>query len=190
LRCPERIESTTVEPDAVVGQNVRDFLPTGRDGPALCSLMNELQMVLHEHPINERRQRRGQPPINSLWLWGIGSAESQPTAVLPPLCCDDPWLSGLWRLHGASAAGIDQVLTSLERPVAGQWVAACRPDAADDHAALAAADHGLLAAAAAAVAAGRCSNLRVLAGEAELDLDALSRWRFWRRRVPMASFDA
>ncbi|MSQ52165.1 MAG: hypothetical protein EXR28_09770 [Betaproteobacteria bacterium] len=36
------------------------------------SLMNEMQMLLHEHPVNEARETRGEAPINGVWLWGAG----------------------------------------------------------------------------------------------------------------------
>ena len=40
------------------GHNVHDFMPAGRDGARVRSLMNEMQMLLHEHPVNERREQR------------------------------------------------------------------------------------------------------------------------------------
>jgi hypothetical protein len=33
-------------------------------------LLNEIQMVWHEHPVNIARAERGEVPINSLWLFG------------------------------------------------------------------------------------------------------------------------
>lgn len=35
-------------------------------------LLNETQVVLHDHPVNRERARRGVPQVNSLWLWGAG----------------------------------------------------------------------------------------------------------------------
>jgi hypothetical protein len=32
--------------------------------------LNEVQMFLHLHPVNEQRAAQGKPAINSLWLWG------------------------------------------------------------------------------------------------------------------------
>ena len=32
----------------------------------------EIQMSLHQHPVNEAREQRGLPAINHLWLWGEG----------------------------------------------------------------------------------------------------------------------
>jgi hypothetical protein len=38
------------------------------------ALLNEVQMLLHAHPVNEAREARGELAINSLRLWGAGRA--------------------------------------------------------------------------------------------------------------------
>ena len=190
LQCLEHVECTSFAPEAVVGRNIWEFMPGGRDGPAVRSLMNELQMLLHEHPVNDERQRRGRPTINSLWLWGFGAITLPATCALPALSTDDAWLAGLWRLHGGACTDVSEAGRLLARPQPGQLVAICRPAGGDPHAALAAADGGILAAARAAVAAGQGANLRILTGDAAFELDARSRWRFWRRPAPMASLRA
>jgi hypothetical protein len=43
-------------------------------------LLNEIQMVWHEHPVNLARAERGEVPINSLWLFG-GAKGWSPTQV-------------------------------------------------------------------------------------------------------------
>ena len=53
-------------------RNLRECLPGGRDAVRVRALVNELQMLLHEHPVNERRAARGLPAVNSVWLWGAG----------------------------------------------------------------------------------------------------------------------
>lgn len=45
------------------------------DGPAARrwrALFTEAQIVLHNHPWNQRRSAAGLKPVNSLWLWGGG----------------------------------------------------------------------------------------------------------------------
>lgn len=34
---------------------------------------NEIQMLLHDHPVNQAREVAGTVPINGLWLWGGGA---------------------------------------------------------------------------------------------------------------------
>jgi hypothetical protein len=152
--------------------------------------MNEIQMLLHEHPVNDVRQRRGRPVINSLWFWGFGAITPPASCSLPALSTDDAWLTGLWRLHGGACTELSEAGRLLARPQSGQLVAMCCPAGGDPQAALAAADGGILAAARAAVAAGQGANLRVLTGDAIYELDSRSRWRFWRRPVPMAGIRA
>ena len=44
------------------------FLPQGADLKTWQTLLTELQMLLHSHPVNAARAQRGTPPINSFWL--------------------------------------------------------------------------------------------------------------------------
>ena len=39
-------------------------------------LQNEVQMLLHNHPINAGREARGALPVNSFWLSGCGAAQT------------------------------------------------------------------------------------------------------------------
>src|SRR5882672_403324 len=38
------------------------------------ALLTEMQMLLHAHAVNEEREARGEPVVNSVWLWGAGRA--------------------------------------------------------------------------------------------------------------------
>jgi hypothetical protein len=63
-------------------------------------LLTEIQMVLHAHPVNEAREARGEPAVNSVWLWGGGRA---PRARAPwqSVAADDPAVIGAARLANA-----------------------------------------------------------------------------------------
>jgi len=56
----------------IAGTNINNFLPSGEDKAIWHNRFNEIQMLLHEHPINQARQDRGELAINSLWFWGGG----------------------------------------------------------------------------------------------------------------------
>jgi hypothetical protein len=58
----------------VIGGDVRRVLPSGTDAPRWHQLFNEIQMLLHAHPLNEAREARGEATINSVWFWGGGNA--------------------------------------------------------------------------------------------------------------------
>jgi hypothetical protein len=70
---------------AVAGRDVNAHLPTGPAAMRWHSLLNELQMLLHAQAVNDEREARGEPAVNSVWLWGAGSAR------LPALSA--PWHS-------------------------------------------------------------------------------------------------
>jgi hypothetical protein len=56
-----------------IGHDVDRMLPEGEDRLAWHRIFNEVQMLLHAHPINEEREQRGALPINSLWFSGGGT---------------------------------------------------------------------------------------------------------------------
>lgn len=56
----------------VLGRDVRGALPAGDEAVRWHQLSNEIQMLLHAHPLNDSRESRGEPAINSLWFWGGG----------------------------------------------------------------------------------------------------------------------
>ncbi|MDH5181471.1 MAG: hypothetical protein OEZ39_13530 [Gammaproteobacteria bacterium] len=62
---------TTVMHEAM-GRHMGHCLPVGDDASYWRSVMNEVQMLLHEHPVNQAREAAGQLPVNSVWLWGEG----------------------------------------------------------------------------------------------------------------------
>lgn len=56
----------------VAGHDVKPYLPEGADALQWRGVFNEAQMLLHAHPINETREERGEPAVNSVWFWGGG----------------------------------------------------------------------------------------------------------------------
>ncbi len=56
----------------VMGKNIYATLPTGEEQSYWQSLFNEIQMLLHSHPVNEQREVQQQFLVNSLWFWGAG----------------------------------------------------------------------------------------------------------------------
>ena len=97
-------------PEQALGENLLQHLPQGPEGRFWRVLQNELQVSLHQHPLNARRRAAGRPPINSLWLWGPGTLPSRVDTSLEGVLSDDPLLRAL-----ASKAGVAQHV----RPPAG-----------------------------------------------------------------------
>lgn len=72
LRYAEAPQLTTTPLSLAVGCDIDPLLPQGPDAMRFRAELNELQMLLHEHPVNLAREARGALPVNSLWLWGGG----------------------------------------------------------------------------------------------------------------------
>jgi hypothetical protein len=73
LRSPCLDEVLTVDPARVLGGSISEVLPPASKAPALRRLTAEVEMWLHEHPVNQRRGQQGRLPISTLWLWGGGA---------------------------------------------------------------------------------------------------------------------
>jgi hypothetical protein len=183
-------------PIELAGANIDPHLPPKPWHP----LLTEIQMALYEHPVNTARERRGDPVINSVWLWGAGK---------PPQAANGPWQS--------VSAG-DSVASGLARSAgirhrapgagAGEWLGRAPEDgrhlvvldelrgvhALGDLDALArrlrALEANWFAPLLAALKAGRIGMLTIHVPDAAASFEAVrgDLHRFWRRPRPLAAY--
>lgn len=73
LESTNEIEVLTEHPMFIAGESMRQFLPRGRDARMIERWMNELQMLLFNHPVNPARQANRLPAINVVWLHSFSS---------------------------------------------------------------------------------------------------------------------
>jgi hypothetical protein len=73
----------------IAGTNINNLLPSGKDKTIWHNRFNEIQMLLHEHPINQSRQDRGELAINSLWFWGGGNMPQSATSAYTQIWSKD-----------------------------------------------------------------------------------------------------
>jgi hypothetical protein len=64
------------------------------------ALVNEVQMLLHAHPLNEAREARGELAINSVRFWGAGRAPRRAQCRWQSVAAADPAVRGAARLAG------------------------------------------------------------------------------------------
>ncbi|MHB1188375.1 hypothetical protein [Thiobacillus sp.] len=83
LQFPEAPHLTTTPLSVAVGCDIDPLLPQGGDAIRFRTQLNELQMLLHDHPVNQAREARGELPVNSLWLWGGGCQPAARTTPIP-----------------------------------------------------------------------------------------------------------
>jgi len=93
--------------DRIVQRHIEPWLPEAR---RLRGLQNEVQMLLHRHPINESRSME----MNSVWISGCGSStQALPAQVRVDGRLRDPLLMGDWAAWMAAWAALDAELPAL-----------------------------------------------------------------------------
>ena len=90
----KQFEAPTYYPHilSVLGKTANPFIEQSRQNLPWYKLLNEMQMFMHQHPVNQQRLQRGLVPINSLWFWGAGRRLQAPDSNLAWFC-DDPILN-------------------------------------------------------------------------------------------------
>lgn len=71
----------TTPPTQAMQEDINRVQASGKDGSRWRQILNEIQMLLHAHPVNETRMASAQPPVNSVWLWGGGELQIGPTML-------------------------------------------------------------------------------------------------------------
>jgi hypothetical protein len=77
---PADIETTP--PDAARGRKLIASVPRGREAGTWKRWQNEIEMLLHEHPVNVAREADSRAPANAVWFSGGG--RSADVGTLPP----------------------------------------------------------------------------------------------------------
>jgi hypothetical protein len=88
------------------GRDVQPFLPSGEDALGWHRVFNEAQMLLHGHPVNTAREARGEPIVNSVWLWGGGTRAAVPGKPFSAVWSDDASAVAIAAAAGTHAAGV------------------------------------------------------------------------------------
>ena len=116
--------------DQVQGRNIDWWMPHDTQEQGIAKrwrkLQNEIQMLWHIDSINEERQAKGLPSINSIWISGIGKLND---VKVPPVLAQankiygqHPLLSGLAKFCGipsnpsASIENLDSAFAWLDNP--------------------------------------------------------------------------
>lgn len=68
------------------------------------TLLTEAQVILHNHPWNERRMAAGRAPVNSLWFWGGGALPDHVSTQVARVLGGDPLLRALALQAGVQRA--------------------------------------------------------------------------------------
>lgn len=180
---------------AASGRQLGSLMP---ESPRFSRLMNELQMLLHDHPVNRAREARRQPTANGLWLWGGGALAAPAATRIERLGADDPLARGMARHLGlisepAPATLADwppgpgrQALILLEHLLAPTLI----EDSEAWRDAMARLERDWFAPLAAALgkSIARLDLISPTAfGVLHWEIRASDRWKLWRRTPPLAA---
>lgn len=73
------IQERLSPPNELIGEGIRQFMPEGKEVRDLIFVMNQTQIILHNHPYNKKRTQEQKDAVNSIWLWGNGESPSLPS---------------------------------------------------------------------------------------------------------------
>ncbi|PHY06545.1 MAG: hypothetical protein CK528_08710 [Alcaligenaceae bacterium] len=127
----------SLTPAAMAEMRLSDWWPQEDSLREWRRLLNEIQMVWHEHPVNLARAERGEVPINSLWLFGgaqgwspaktapqdqaqreaLPTPQSQAGALLSAPTYEGlhiPYLQGDWAAWIAALPALSEYLSTLD----------------------------------------------------------------------------
>ena len=68
-------------PKLALNKDIDAFLPIGEGAIKWASFTNEVQMLLFEHPVNQAREAKNLPTVNSIWCYGGGDAKASEASI-------------------------------------------------------------------------------------------------------------
>jgi|GEM_PF-6212392 len=103
------------------GQDVQALMQTQPWPAPLGRLHMEMQMLFYTHPINDERAEQGLPPVNSLWVHGLG----EPHLALPDRLPDVHRWEGTAEGLAATEAALQSAWAQAQAAQTPLWVHAC-----------------------------------------------------------------
>jgi len=178
LRCPPGAQLPEFSPpEAALGDDVGRHLPEGDAGRRWRHLLNEAQVILHNHPVNAARARNGSIPVNSVWIWGGGKLPDWARTTYSAVASDDDVARALARLANVTTDPLDPRVIDRTRPDDAHLLvdlAALRDPSVLDLDWFRRVEHALVA--------RKLRALHLCFGSGEhYCYRRMHRWRFWRR---------
>jgi hypothetical protein len=82
--------------DQALGMDVAEVMPDHPEALRWRRVLNEIQVALHNAPVNQRRRAAGKAEVNSVWFWGGGFIpDAVPSYLLDTVYSDHPVSRGL-----------------------------------------------------------------------------------------------
>jgi len=187
LRLPFDPGISTTQPQQVIGLETTSYMPRGAGAVKWNRLLNEMQMLMFEHPVNQAREQRGELAANSIWLSGGGVLPQMAgSQVVERLCMlgETPLIKGLNLFRQVPSHGIPQNAQQLlSYDADSTWLAINKDSGLENEGAWFA---PLLH----ALKQGRLMQLTLLFEQpghlVKLQVSPRDTWKFWRKSLPLA----
>ncbi|HPF26298.1 MAG TPA: hypothetical protein P5528_14155 [Steroidobacteraceae bacterium] len=198
LRGLDVAAAETIDPARLLGRDIGPSLPRGAAAARLRSFASELELWLHDQPINQERRKRYVPDIATLWLWGAGvptvatqCINSGPSTPITRVFADDAYAGSCAQLAGlpdvaATPVSWAALQAHATAPSAEQTsrsdIVVLWPMTATASG-LATLESAWFAPLQAALAAGQLDEVLLVANDRLFEIRHGARWQFWRKRV-------
>jgi len=200
LRLPADPGIHTHSLHSVIGRDINPLLPHGPNARRWHALLTEAQMLFYNHPVNQAREQRNQPMVNSVWFWGGGPLPARPCPAAAGLYSRDPLACGLAGLadiaiHPPPNNASDWQVTAADEIDSLVMLDLARHDQMDgdplawaDH--VAALEQDWFEPCRRLLQTGQLKTLHLYGGNGfQYSLTGAARWRFWRRTRPVINSD-
>jgi len=99
--------------DEALGMDMAEALPEHPEARYWRRVLTEIQVALHNAPVNARRRAAGRPEINSVWFWGGGFLpDAAPSYLLDAVYSDNAVSRGLALINDCALRDLDAALGS------------------------------------------------------------------------------
>jgi 2,3-bisphosphoglycerate-independent phosphoglycerate mutase len=128
----DTLQANCTPPHDIPDKPIADFLPKGKGSEFLCDLMERSRAVLKDHPVNVKRQARGDIPATMIWLfWGSGRIPEMPSfhqvyGLEAAMTSGVDLLRGLARMADMAVLDIPGVTDGLDNDYAAQAAGALK----------------------------------------------------------------
>jgi len=95
LRLDQPLPITSLSKTQAIGNKISKDMNSAQ----YATMLNEIQMLLHQHAANIEREEAGLLPLNSVWLCGGGSYVMPPLQPYAAVMADEPLAKGLAGMH-------------------------------------------------------------------------------------------
>ena len=120
LRLNEVPDLQTSPLPSLLFQDINPHLPRGGRAGEWRRRLNEIQMLLYDHPVNRQREESGRLTVNSLWIWGGGHLPEATNVKWRQVYSDDWLLDALARFQGVASDDLPESVEQVVQECSGE----------------------------------------------------------------------